>query len=62
MRFSTILIAWVTIALAEALSIELIDLLSHPDRPSANDLLRTATPEIHAKANSIIRLLIEKAS
>lgn len=44
-------------AIAEALGIEPADLFRHPDQPSADALLRGASPEIVAKALEMIAIL-----
>ena len=44
-------------ALADALDIEVVDLFRHPDRPSADELLRAAPPDVFDKAIKMIRLL-----
>lgn len=47
-------------AVAEALGIEPEDLYRHPDRPSADALLRDQPPEVHAQAIAVIRALIAR--
>ena len=49
-------------ALAEALSIEPWDLFRDPQQPSADELLRNATPEIRQQAIEVIRVLTMKKS
>lgn len=47
-------------ALAEALDIEPSDLFRDPDRPSADELLRDASPETVKEAIEIIRVLVSR--
>lgn len=49
-------------ALAEALSIEPWDLFRDPNQPSADELLRNASPEIRTQAIEVIRVLTTKKS
>jgi len=49
-------------ALAEALSIEPWDLFRDPAQPSADELLRNASPEIRQQAIDVIRVLVTKKS
>lgn len=48
-------------ALAEVLTIEPQDLFRDPDQPSADDLLRAASPEIRDQAIAIIETLARTA-
>ena len=48
-------------ALAEALSIDPQDLFRDPAQPSADALLRNATPEVRAQAFAIIEALMKTA-
>jgi transcriptional regulator with XRE-family HTH domain len=47
-------------ALAEALDIEPQDLFRDPDRPSADELLRDASPQILNEAIEIIKVLVAR--
>ena len=47
-------------AVAEALNIEPADLYRHPNQPSADELLRGATPEVRQRAIAIIQAAIGK--
>jgi len=49
-------------ALAEALGLEVLELFRHPDRPSADDLLREATPELQEKVIKMIRVMTGRDS
>lgn len=49
-------------ALADALDIEVVDLFRHPDRPSADELLRGASEELRAKAIEMIKVLVGKVA
>lgn len=49
-------------ALADALGVELVDLFRHPDQPSADALLRKASPEIREKVLNIIKVLLGNAA
>lgn len=44
-------------AVAEALGIEPEDLWHHPDKPTANQLLRDQPPEVQEQAISLIRAI-----
>lgn len=46
-------------ALAEALNISPSDLFRHPDMPSADELLRNATPEQRRQAFTVIEALLK---
>ncbi len=47
-------------ALAEALDIEPQDLFRDPDRPSADELLRDASPQLYKEAIEIIKVLVSR--
>lgn len=47
-------------ALEEALSLEPGDIYRDPDRPSADDLLRNASPEVVNEAIEIIKVLMNR--
>jgi len=47
-------------ALAEALDIEPQDLFRDPDRPSADELLRNASPQVLNEAIEIIKVLVAR--
>lgn len=47
-------------ALAEALDIEPQDLFRDPDRPSADELLRDASPQVLSEAIEIIKVLVAR--
>ncbi|KRB22699.1 helix-turn-helix domain-containing protein [Mesorhizobium sp. Root172] len=47
-------------ALAEALDIEPFDLFRDPDRPSADELLRNADPQVVQEAIEIIKVLVAR--
>lgn len=49
-------------ALAEALSIDPGDLFRDPQQPSADALLRNASPEVRAQAFAIIETLLKTAT
>jgi transcriptional regulator with XRE-family HTH domain len=50
------------LALAEALSIEPGDLWRHPDTPSADELLRHASPAVRDQAIAVVRALLLKSA
>jgi transcriptional regulator with XRE-family HTH domain len=47
-------------ALAEALDIEPTDLFRDPERPSADELLRDADPQVFNEAIEIIKVLVNR--
>jgi transcriptional regulator with XRE-family HTH domain len=48
--------------LAEALDIEPDDLWHHPDRPSANALLRNAPEDVQIKGIEMLSILVRKGA
>lgn len=61
-RATSLLNTNVMAAIAEALSIEPADLYRHPDQPSADALLRNASPELRQNAVEMLEIFVRRGA